>query len=178
MKQARSGIAAALDPDQALHRGKAYRKAMGFFARRSCLIAVGLLGMALAWTPAGAQQSKTIAGYVVNFGLVSAEVALQADGHRDSHPPHPPSGSQHLLITLDEEKGGKRIGDAEVVIEVTDPHGRVEKKPLLRTQAGGLPDYSELFRFGWPGEYSIRVIITPRPGAKPIETRFAVKHAI
>jgi hypothetical protein len=31
------------------------------------------------------------------------------------------------LIALDDAQGGKRIGDAEVTIEVTDPHGRVEK---------------------------------------------------
>jgi len=136
------------------------------------------LAIALVWTPAAAQQSRTVAGFIVNFGIVPAEVALRADGHRDAHPTKPPSGSQHLLITLDDEKSGKRIGDAEVVIEVTDPHRRVEKKPLLHTQAGGLADYSELFIFGSSGEYSIRAIITPRPGAKPIETRFTVNHMI
>jgi len=136
------------------------------------------LAIALVSTPAAAQQSRTVAGFIVNFGIVPAEVALRADGHRDAHPTKPPSGSQHLLITLDDEKSGKRIGDAEVVIEVTDPHRRVEKKPLLHTQAGGLADYSELFIFGSSGEYSIRAIITPRPGAKPIETRFTVNHMI
>jgi len=147
------------------------------FARRLCVIAAGLLGMAMAWTPAAAQESRTVKGLVVNLGIMPAELALRAEGHRDAHPAHPPAGSQHLLITLDEEKSGKRIGDAEVVIEVTDPHRRVEKKPLLHTQAGGLPDYSELFEFGWSGEYSIRVIVT-RPGAKPIEARFTVNHKV
>ena len=131
----------------------------------------------LAWTPAAAQQVKA-GGYNVNLGIVPAEVALRADGHRDAHPTNPPSGAQHLLITLDDEKTGKRIGDAEVVVEVTDPHGRVDKKPLLHTQAGGFPDYSELFHFGWSGEYSIHVIITPQPGAKPVETRFTVNHTV
>jgi len=148
------------------------------FTLWSRVMTAGLLGIALVWTPAAAQQSRAVGGLVVNFGLVPAEVAMGAAGHSEAHPPHPPSGSQHLLITLDDEKSGKRIGDAEVVIEVTDPHGRVDKKPLLHTQAGGLPDYSELFRFGWPGKYSIRVIITPQPGAKPIETVFIVNHSI
>ena len=102
---------------------------------------------------------------------------MRADGHRDAHPLHPPGGSQHFLITLDDEKSGARIGDAEVAVEVTDPHGRVDKKALLHTQSGGFPDYSELFVFGWSGEYSIRVTIT-RPAAKPIETRFKVNHTI
>lgn len=145
---------------------------------RFCVIAVSLLGMAVAWTPVAAQQVKVVAGVVVNFGLVPAEVALRADGHRDAHPEHPPSGSQHVLITLDDEKSHERIGGAEVLVEVTDPHRHVEKKPLLHTQAGGLPDYSELFVFGWSGEYKIRAIITPRPGAKPIEARFTVHHTI
>jgi hypothetical protein len=143
-----------------------------------CVFVAACLVFALAWTPAAAQQARTTAGFIVNLGIVPAAVALRADGHRDAHPTNPPGGSQHLLITLDDEKSGKRISDAEVVVEVTDPHGGVEKKPLLHTQAGGLPDYSELFVFGWSGEYSIRVIITPRPGAKPIETRFSVRHMV
>jgi hypothetical protein len=151
---------------------------MAWMVQSLRVLVASFLAVALAWTPAAAQQSRTVAGFVVNFGIVPAAVALRADGHRDAHPTQPPGGSQHLLITLDEEKSGKRIGDAEVMIEVTDPHGRVEKKPLLHTQGGGLADYSELFVFGWSGEYSIRVIITPRPGAKPIETRFTVNHMV
>jgi hypothetical protein len=112
------------------------------------VLVAGCLVTALTWTPAAAQQTRTVEGVIVNFGIVPAAVALRADGHRDAHPTNPPGGSQHLLITLDEEKSGKRIGDAEVAIEVTDPRGRVEKKPLLHTQGGGFPDYSELFLFG------------------------------
>ena len=149
---------------------------MRYSAQNVCFVAAVLL--AFAWIPAAAQQSRTVGGFVVNFGIVPAAVALRADGHRDAHPEHPPSGSQHLLITLDEEKSGRRVGDAEVVIEVTDPHGHVEKKAMLHTQGGGFPDYSELFVFGWSGEYLIRVIITPSPGGKPVETRFTVNHTI
>lgn len=151
---------------------------MNSFAQWWRVMAVGFIGIAFAWTPAVAQQSRAVGGLIVNFGLVRAEIAMGAAGHSDAHPAHPPSGSQHLLITLDDEKSGRRVGDAEVVIEVTDPHGRVDRKPLLHTQAGGLPDYSELFRFAWPGKYSIRVIITLQPGAKPIETLFIVNHSI
>jgi hypothetical protein len=151
---------------------------MNASVERARMMAVALLTIALASAPVAAQQSRSVAGMVINLGIVPAEVALRADGHRDMHPAHPPSGSQHVLITLDEDKTHNRIGDAEVVIEVTDPKGHVEKKPLLHTQAGGLPDYSELFVFGWEGEYSIRVIITPRAGAQPIVARFNVHHRI
>jgi len=155
-----------------------WEEIMKCFPRWFRALVVGLLGISLTWTSATAQQSRAVGGLIVNFGIVPAEVALGAAGHRESHPTHPPSGSQHLLITLDDEKNGKRIGDAEVAIEVTDPHGRVERKPLLHTQAGGLPDYSELFTFGRSGQYSIHVIITARPGAKPLETRFIVNHTV
>ena len=145
--------------------------------QRWCLFAAALAAAVLAW-PADAQQVKTVGGLVVNFGIMTAAQALGAEGHRDAHPLHPPSGSQHLLITLDDEKSGKRVGDAEVVIEVTDPRGHVEKKPLLHTQARGVPDYSELFVFSWSGDYAIRVLITPKGSAKPVETRFTVNHKV
>jgi hypothetical protein len=150
---------------------------MGSILRRVS-IAVAVTALAVASTLAHAQQAKTVGGLVINFGLMPAELAVGAAGHRDAHPAHPPPGSQHVLVTLDDQKTGKRIGDAEVAIEVTDPRGRVEKKPLLHTQAGGLPDYSELFEFGWSGQYVLRVLVTLKPGAAPIEARFSVNHAI
>ena len=82
-----------------------------------------------------------------------------------------PLPARSIFIALDDEKSHERIGDADVLVEVTDPRGRVEKKPLLRTQGGGLRDYSELFQFSWSGEYIIRTIITLRPST------LAVWHA-
>jgi len=145
---------------------------------RFCMMAAVALGMALAPALALAQQATRIGGLAVNLGIVPAEVALRAEGHSEAHPPHPPGGSQHLLITLDDEKSGKRIGDAEVFVEVTNPRGHVEKKPLLHTHGGGLPDYSELFLFEWSGKYVIKVTITPQPGAKPLRTQFTVNHSV
>ena len=137
-----------------------------------------LLALALLASPAFAQQSKTVGGLAINLGLMPAEQAMRADGHRDAHPEKNPPGTQHILITLDDAKTGKRIGNAEVVVEVTDPKGHADKKPLLHTQSAGRPDYSEMFQFSWSGKYSIHVSITPKPGAKPIEARFTVNHAI
>jgi hypothetical protein len=137
-----------------------------------------LLVLALTSSPALAQQSRTVGGLSINLGLMPAEQAMRAEGHRDAHPEKNPLGTQHILITLDDAKTGKRVGNAEVVVEVVDPKGHAEKKPLLRTQAAGLPDYSEMFHFGWSGKYSIRVSITPQPGAKPVEARFTVNHEV
>ena len=109
---------------------------------------------------ASAQQAKTVDGLLINFGLMSADQAIHAQGHRDAHPEKFPSGSQHILVTLADAKTSRPIGDAEVLVEIVDPKGSVEKKPLLHTSAGGMPDYSELFIFGWTGTYSVRVTAT------------------
>ena len=135
------------------------------------------LAMLVAFS-ASAQQAKTVDGLLINFGLMSAERAIHAQGHRDAHPEKFPGGSQHVLITLTDEKTAKRIGDAEVVVEVIDPKGKAERKPLLRTSAGGTPDYSELFVFGWSGHYVVRVSVFQRRDAKPVKTRFSVHHAL
>ena len=134
---------------------------MRYFARCLRVIAAAFVGIALASMPVAAQQTKAVGGFIVSLGVVPAAVALRAEGHRESHPANPPFGSQHLLITLDEEKSGKRIGDAEVLIEVTDPNGHKEKKPLLLKSNIRLVDVAD----------------SP-PGGQEIETRFTIKHAI
>ncbi|HZQ61155.1 MAG TPA: hypothetical protein VFC24_07395 [Casimicrobiaceae bacterium] len=137
-----------------------------------------LLAVILACSPALAQQTRTVDGMVVNFGVMPAEVAVHAEGHAEAHPAHPPAGAQHLLITLDDAKSHERIGDANVTIELKDPRGKLEKKPLLHTHGGGLPDYSELYVFSWSGDYDVRVVIVRQPGAKPVETHFTVHHRV
>jgi len=133
---------------------------------------------ALCALPAFGQQHKTVEGLVVNLGVMSAERAVHAAGHRDMHPDKFPSGSQHVLITLADEKSGRRIGDAEVQVEVRDPKGVRAAKWLMHTSAAGMPDYSELFVFGWSGSYTVDVNITPFKGAKPVKASFTVHHSL
>ena len=133
---------------------------------------------ALCALPALGQQQKTIDGVVINLGVMSAERAVHAEGHRDMHPDKFPSGSQHVLITLADEKTGRHIGDAEVQVEVRDPKGARVAKPLLHTSAAGMPDYSELFVFGWSGTYTVNVNVTPIKGGKTMKTSFSVNHSI
>jgi len=128
--------------------------------------------------PAFAQQETKVEGLVIEFGVMPAEKAVHALGHAQAHPEKFPSGSQHLLITVAEQKSGRRLGDADVVVEVVDPKGKIARKALLHTGAAGMPDYSELFIFGWSGEYSVRVNVTPWAGAKPVKTSFTVHHQI
>jgi hypothetical protein len=133
---------------------------------------------ALAASPSFAQQAKTTGGLVINLGLMSAEQAVHADGHRDAHPAQFPGGSEHIVITLADEKTGRRIADADVVVEVVDPKGKVSSKPLLHTSAAGMPDYSELFVFGWSGKYTLRVTANLPNAAKPVKTSFTVNHSL
>jgi hypothetical protein len=136
-----------------------------------------LLAAGLVSAGAAAQQ-KTVGGMVINLGVMPAAQAMRVDGHRDLHPEKFPTGSQHVLVALADAKTGGRIGDAQVLVEVKDPKGRTFKKALLRTHSAGMPDYSELFEFGWSGKYSVRVSVTPKPGVKPIEATFNLSHSI
>ncbi len=128
--------------------------------------------------PAFAQQEAKVEGLVIELGVMPAEKAVHALGHAQAHPQKFPSGSQHLLITVAEQKSGRRPGDAAVVVEIVDPKGKTATKALLHTSAAGMPDYSELFVFDWSGTYSIRVNVTPWAGAKPVKTSFTVHHQI
>jgi hypothetical protein len=136
-----------------------------------------MLATALA-LPAFAQQEAKVDGLVIELGVMPAAKAVHAMGHAQAHPQKFPSGSQHLLITVAEQKSGRRLGDAEVVVEVVDPKGTATSKTLIHTSAGGMPDYSELFVFGWSGTYTLRVSVTPWTGAKPVKTSFTVHHQI
>lgn len=133
---------------------------------------------AFAAAPAWAQQEKTVNGLVIDLGIMTAEKAVHAEGHRDAHPGAFPSGSQHILITVVDAKSRARIADATVVVAVRAPNGKVEEKPLLHTQAAGLADYSELFVFPSSGTYQLRVKITPAHGPKSTVTAFTVHHEI
>src|SRR3954469_25638214 len=128
--------------------------------------------------PALAQQEAKVDGLVIEFGIMPAEKAVNMVGHSEAHPQKFPSGSQHLLITLAEQASGRRLGDADVVVEVVDPKGNAVKKTLVHTSAAGRPDYSELFVFGWSGTYAVRVNVAPWVGAKPVTTSFTVRHQI
>ena len=130
-------------------------------------------------TPGLAQEHKA-GGLIINFGLMPAWKAMQVDGHREAHSHEVTSrtGSQHLLVVLTDEKTGARIAGAKVAVLLTDPKGRAQEKALMTTQAAGLVDYSEVFEFGWSGEYRVQVTVVPKAGAKPVTTRFAVSHSL
>ena len=141
------------------------------------LLAGAALGATLLALPAAAQQMKTVGGIVVNIGIVSAIDAEHADARHGVHKGGHGSGMEHVVVSLAEEKGGARIGDADVTIEVKNPKGSVQKKPAAPMVTAGFPDYSEVFDFGWSGSYVVRVSVK-RKAAKPIDAVFTVRRVI
>jgi uncharacterized protein involved in high-affinity Fe2+ transport len=141
------------------------------------MVAVASLAASLA-LPASAQSQKTVAGLVVNIGIVNAIEAEHTDAQHGVHKGAHGSGTQHILVSLAEEKGGARVGDAQVSIEMRNPKGVVQKKALMPMVTSGYPDYSEVFDFAWSGKYQLRVLIQRKAGAKPTEANFTINHVI
>jgi hypothetical protein len=127
---------------------------------------------------AAAQQMKTVQGVVVNIGIVKAIEAEHIDAQHGVHKGGHASGMEHITVVLSEENGGARIADAEVTIEVRDPKGVVQKMPAMAMVTAGFPDYSEVFAFGWSGDYRVTVLVKRKDAAKPVQARFAVKRVL
>jgi hypothetical protein len=107
--------------------------------------------------------------------LVAAAVLLAAPvaaENRKMHKEASTAATHHVVVGVTEVKSGAPVGDARVMLELVDPRGGVQRKTLERGDAGGVPDYSGLFRFGWGGAYKLRVSVT-RAGASPVTTTFA-----
>jgi hypothetical protein len=138
-------------------------------------IAVLLLSV-LAFGTAWAGHQKVVQGMVVNLGIVPA-TKLEPFSAEKGHGANLPGGSQHLLVSVSDAKSGVHVADAKVTVEVTDPKGAVQKKELVLGRTAGIPDYSEIFIFGWSGKYRVRVTIEPRQG-KPIRADFVWTHTV
>jgi hypothetical protein len=141
------------------------------------LFAAGALAAALA-IPAAAQQMKTVDGIVVNIGIMNAIAAEHADAQHGVHKGGHGPGKEHIVVALAEERGGARIADAEVAIEVKNPKGAVQKKPAVPMVTAGYPDYSEVFDFPSSGKYTVSVLIKRKGAAKPVEARFTVNRSL
>lgn len=142
------------------------------------LFAAVALAAALVAFPAAAQQRKTVDGVVINIGIIDALMAEHVDAQHGVHKGAHASGTEHIVVSLAEEKGGARIADAEVSIEVKNPKGVVQTKPLMAMTTAGFPDYSEVFDLGWSGKYVVRVSIKRKGAARPVKASFTVNRAI
>lgn len=137
-----------------------------------------VLAAALLSTPSAAQQATTVADVTVRFGIVNALEAEHVDAQHGVHKGGHGSGMEHLVVTLADARSRAHIAGAKVVVEVRDPRGGVQRKPLQAMVTSGYPDYSEVFNFGWSGKYRIRVWFLLKEAVEPIEARFVHRHVI
>jgi hypothetical protein len=139
-------------------------------------IAACLVGPDGAAAAGVSEHQKTVSGITINIGVVP--VARATEFTAAAGAAKYPSGAQHLVVSLTDAKTGSRLGDARVVVEIKDPHGKIEKKSLNPAVTAGVSDYGEAFRFDWSGKYVIRVSVTPKGGQRPVTTSFEWTHAI
>jgi hypothetical protein len=139
----------------------------------ACVLAAALFGAAAA-----AQQAKTVADVTIRYGLVTAIDAEHADAQHGTHKGGHGSGMEHLVISLAQARDGMHIAGAKVVVRVRDPKGKVEVKPLQAMVTSGVPDYSEVFNFGWTGKYTIDLTIRLQGIVEPLNARFVHNHVI
>ena len=141
---------------------------MGRLLRSAALIAAAVL----IATPTSAEHRKVVDGIAINIGVVPA-AQMRADAYeRSMHRETGTSATHHVVVGVADAQSGAPIGDAQVTLELVDPRGGTQRKALERGNAGGFPDYSGLFRFGWSGAYKLRVTVA-RAGAAPVTSTFA-----
>lgn len=128
--------------------------------------------------PVAAQQATTVADVTVRYGLVTALNAEHVDSQHGVHKGGHESGMEHLVVSLADAHNGSYIKGADIVVEVSDPKGVVQSKHLQAMITSGVPDYSEVFNFGWTGTYVIRVKLLLKGAAKPLNTSFIHHHVI
>jgi hypothetical protein len=137
-----------------------------------------VLAAALVSAPASAQQAATVANVTIRYGLVTALSAEHVDAQHGIHKGGHGSGMEHLVISLADARSGSQIGGADVVVEVRDPKGMVQSKHLQAMITSGVPDYSEVFNFGWTGTYTIRVMFLLKGATTPLKASFTHHHII
>ena len=123
--------------------------------------------------PAFGEHRKVVDGLAINIGVVPAAQLLRADAYeRVAHREMATNATHHVVVGVADARTGEPVGDARVSLELVDPRGAMQSRTLIRGDAGGQPDYSGLFRFGWSGAYKLRVNVE-RGSAAPVRTTFA-----
>jgi hypothetical protein len=141
------------------------------------ILAVGLVATVTWLAPAAAENHKVVDGLAIDIGVMPAAQLLGVDSYeRASHRLASAGATHHVVVVVSDARTGKRVDDAVVTLELVDPRGAAQAKTLLRGDPAGAADYSELFRFGWSGDYRLRVKVQ-RAGAEPAQVAFQWKQA-
>lgn len=149
----------------------------------TALLARALLSAALAplahdvW--AQVPGEKTVAGIVIRIGLASADqLSSHPPGHSEAkmHPSQPRTGREHLVISLAQEHGGRRIDDATVTASVSRIGMDHVSRGLERMPAPQATTYGGYFDFRQPGPYRIRIEVSRPAMAAPVVAEFDYRN--
>lgn len=131
-----------------------------------------------AAAPDGLQ--KTIGGYSIYVGVVSAGIMAFRDEHGElrMHGGVPAGLDQHhVLVSLFDAASGARIADAEITARVSGPR-EPEEKRLLHVPLGGEIAYGNFFRMRQGERYRIELTIRRAGSAQAVTAEFDYRHRL
>lgn len=125
----------------------------------TCILGVALWGWTLV---AAAQERQERAGVVLYWGLVPAAIVSQQHAVEELHGGRPPGGGKinHLVLALFDAKSGRRIDDAVIRAQLTEP-GIVDPPPryVPPMPMNGVSSYGQLFGMVYEGPYRFRIFV-------------------
>lgn len=150
---------------------------MGLLASRAAAACV-LSFAAMGAFSAHAQERVEREGLVLYWGLVPEAIVSQQHALSELHGGRPLGGGKvnHLVLALFDAKAGKRIDDAVIRAQLSEP-GIVDGPPkyVPAMPINGVSSYGQLFGMVHDGPYRFRISVQV-PG-RPQETEFAIQAA-
>ena len=141
----------------------------------------GTLVMAPGAAAADDSLQKTVGGYSIYVGVVSAGIMAfrQDHGELRMHGGVPAGLDQHhVLVSLFDAASGARVADAEVTARVTAPKRQTEEKRLLHVPLGGEIAYGNFFRMRQGERYRIELTIRRAGSAEAVTVGFDYRHRL
>ena len=126
-------------------------------------------------------QRRAVKGIVVYLNVMPAEMLQEKlPDHTDPkmHDGAPAGGHvYHMMVALFDEASGRRLGDAEVAVDVVDifePAKHVKLEPMA---VGGILVYGNYVDLPGTGPYRLTVLARLQGMPDTIEAEFSFQHA-
>jgi len=155
--------------------------------KRHLCIAMLLVAVMLAWSPATAAESgetKSAGGFTVYLGVVPAEIVKGPGPHSAQRPMHggTPRGSHeyHIVVAVYDSVSNKRISDASVTAKVSGLGLSGLQKTFEQMKIAGTITDGDIITYGsffnlTPDLYTIRLSVQ-RPGTELVTLDFKYDH--
>ena len=85
-------------------------------------------------------------------------------------------GRDHVVISLADERSGKRIEDATVTASISRSGVDHIRRPMERMEAPGATSYGGYFDLRQPGPYRIRIEVVRPEFPMPVAADFVYKN--